>query len=192
MPGKKQLSADSRRAIVRAKEAGRTDRKVAEEFGVDYRTIARTYARFEDSQSVERKRGSGRPRKSTERQDRSLVKLVKQDPKKNAIDVLKYANETLGLKISGWTARRILTRAKLFARRPAKKPLVSDRNRKARLAFARQYQFWTSADWSKVLWSDESKFNLFSSDGIHWVRRPPGTRYDPKYQVPTVKHGADL
>uniref|UniRef100_A0A8R1HHY3 DDE_3 domain-containing protein n=1 Tax=Caenorhabditis japonica TaxID=281687 RepID=A0A8R1HHY3_CAEJA len=27
------------------------------------------------------------------------------------------------------------------------------------------------------------------SDGTKWVRRPIGTRYSPKYQVATVKHG---
>lgn len=58
-------------------------------------------------------------------------------------------------------------------------------DRLARLAFARHH--WTSNEWAKVLWSDESKFNLFSSDGIRYVRRPQ--RYNPKYQVPTVKHG---
>ncbi|CAD6196310.1 unnamed protein product [Caenorhabditis auriculariae] len=36
---------------------------------------------------------------------------------------------------------------------------------------------------------DESKFLLFGSDGIQWVRRPIGSRYHPKYQLPTVKHG---
>uniref|UniRef100_A0A8R1DFX3 Uncharacterized protein n=1 Tax=Caenorhabditis japonica TaxID=281687 RepID=A0A8R1DFX3_CAEJA len=36
--------------------------------------------------------------------------------------------------------------------------------------------------------SDESKFMLFGSDGISYVRRPVGTRFNPKYQTPTVKH----
>ena len=40
-----------------------------------------------------------------------------------------------------------------------------------------------------MLWSDESKFNLFGSDGIKYVRRPKGKRFEPKYQLPTVKHG---
>lgn len=48
---------------------------------------------------------------------------------------------------------------------------------------------WTIADWKKVVWSDESKFNLFNSDGIHYVHRPPNTRFDPKYTIGTVKHG---
>ena len=60
---------------------------------------------------------------------------------------------------------------------------------KARLKFARTHLDWSVADWGRVLWSDESKFNLFSSDGIRYVRRPLGQRNNPKYQVPTVKHG---
>jgi hypothetical protein len=30
---------------------------------------------------------------------------------------------------------------------------------------------------------------LFGSDGITWIRRPKGKRFDPKYQLPTIKHG---
>ena len=29
---------------------------------------------------------------------------------------------------------------------------------------------------------------LFSSDGIRYVRLPIGDRFNPKYQLPTVKH----
>ncbi|PIO53843.1 hypothetical protein TELCIR_24806, partial [Teladorsagia circumcincta] len=36
--------------------------------------------------------------------------------------------------------------------------------------------------------SDESKFNLFGSDGIEYVRRPSGERFNPKYIKATVKH----
>uniref|UniRef100_A0A915E512 Transposase n=1 Tax=Ditylenchus dipsaci TaxID=166011 RepID=A0A915E512_9BILA len=65
-------------------------------------------------------------------------------------------------------------------------------NRRARLKFAKEHLAWTSANWAKVLWSDESKFNLFSSDGIRYVRRPPGKRYDVRYQMPTVKHSKSV
>ncbi|CAH2099189.1 unnamed protein product [Euphydryas editha] len=60
---------------------------------------------------------------------------------------------------------------------------------KARLDFAKKYQCWTASDWRKVLFSDESKFHLFGSDGRKYVRRPAGTRYNVRYQTPTVKHG---
>lgn len=78
---------------------------------------------------------------------------------------------------------------KLFGRRPAKKPLISLKNRKARIKFAKDHLHWTAKEWSKILFSDESKFLLFGTDGIRYIRRPVGARFDPRYQLPTVKHG---
>lgn len=186
---KKSLSIDARNAVVKAKQSGKTDREVAEQFGVSHTTVGRIYRKFLHSNSVERKPGSGRTRKSTEREDRAMIRVVKNDPRKTAVDVTRYAAEQLQLKLSSRTVRRRLCEANLFAHRPAKKPLISTKNRKARLSFARRFQRWSKSDWKNVLWSDESKFNLFSSDGIRYVRRPRGQRYNPKYQVPTVKHG---
>ena len=42
--------------------------------------------------------------------------------------------------------------------------------------------------WDNILWSDESKFNLFGSDGKVMVWRMPKEEFDPKCAVPTVKH----
>jgi Transposase. len=66
-----------------------------------------------------------------------------------------------------------------------RKPFVSEKNRKARLKFAKNHLHWTSAEWSKVLWNDESKFCLFGSDGRKYVRRPIGMRHNHKYQLST-------
>ncbi|GBN01517.1 hypothetical protein AVEN_224617-1 [Araneus ventricosus] len=30
---------------------------------------------------------------------------------------------------------------------------------------------------------------LFGTDGIQWICHPQGTRFEPKYQIPTMKHG---
>uniref|UniRef100_A0A8R1IDB3 Uncharacterized protein n=1 Tax=Caenorhabditis japonica TaxID=281687 RepID=A0A8R1IDB3_CAEJA len=43
--------------------------------------------------------------------------------------------------------------------------------------------------WDKVLWSYESKYLMIGTEGITHVRRPVDKRYDPKYQVKSVKHG---
>ena len=42
--------------------------------------------------------------------------------------------------------------------------------------------------WKHVLWSDESIFNLFVSDGKIMVWRSTMEEYDHKCTVPTVKH----
>ncbi len=43
--------------------------------------------------------------------------------------------------------------------------------------------------WNHVLWSDETKINLFGSDGVKRVWRQPGEEYKDKCVLPTVKHG---
>lgn len=87
------------------------------------------------------------------------------------------------------TVRNRLIAAGLQGRRPAKKPFVSAKNRACRLKFAKEHELWTPRDWAKIVWSDESKINMCGSDGKSYVRRPVGTRFDPKYQLPTIKHG---
>jgi hypothetical protein len=44
----------------------------------------------------------------------------------------------------------------------------------------------------KVLFFNETKFNLCISDGIQWVRRPKNERFNPKYTRGTVKHGGNV
>jgi len=50
-------------------------------------------------------------------------------------------------------------------RRPHQVPLISTKNRKKRLQFARAHQNWTVEDWKNVARSDESQFLLRHSDG---------------------------
>ena len=60
---------------------------------------------------------------------------------------------------------------------------------KARLDFAKKYKDMPLSYWRKVLWSDESKFNLKASDGIQKVWRKPGEAYKLSCTRGTVKHG---
>jgi hypothetical protein len=43
--------------------------------------------------------------------------------------------------------------------------------------------------WENVIWSDESKFELFGGDGKRWVWRQPHEKYDVSCLVPTFKSG---
>ena len=44
--------------------------------------------------------------------------------------------------------------------------------------------------WKNIVWSDESKFNLFDSDGKVMVWRTPCEEFDPKCTIPTIKQGS--
>ena len=42
---------------------------------------------------------------------------------------------------------------------------------------------------NKVLWTDESKMNLYQSDGKNNVWRKKGSAHDPKHTTSSVKQG---
>ena len=49
--------------------------------------------------------------------------------------------------------------------------------------------YWMKEDWCAVVFSDESKFNLFGSDGREWCWRKPREGLDPRYTKKNVTHG---
>ncbi|XP_075163221.1 uncharacterized protein LOC142235852 [Haematobia irritans] len=65
------------------------------------------------------------------------------------------------------------------------KPALSEKNQKARMKFAREHNNWTTDDWKGVIWSDESKFNRFQSEGKQYCCRRPGDTIQRHH----VKHG---
>lgn len=122
------------------------------------------------------------------REDSLIERYSKSSPLATSSDIKRKCPT---LSISLRTIRRRLCERQLSARRPAKKTFISRKNTLARLEFAMDHVSWTETQWKNILFSDESKFNLHKSDGMLYVRRPPGTRYNPKYTIGTIKHGRE-
>ncbi len=62
-------------------------------------------------------------------------------------------------------------------------------HKKACKQFAEDKQIKDMDYCNHVLWSDETKINLFGSDGVKLVWRQPGEEYKDKCVLSTVKHG---
>ena len=82
-----------------------------------------------------------------------------------------------------------LQRNGLLARVKKRKPLLTKQHSQSHLAFAKKYKDWMVEDWRGVVWSDESKFQLFGSDGRQWYWKKPNKLLDTRHISPTVKHG---
>ena len=97
---------------------------------------------------------------------------------------------TLGLQIDALTIRKRFTQQYVKPKVPKKCPFLSPNNIKNRKDFARKHVGWPSSKWRNILWSDETKINLFGSDALKkYVRRSKRKEYDPRYTVKTIKHG---
>ncbi|KAI3374983.1 hypothetical protein L3Q82_021510, partial [Scortum barcoo] len=74
-----------------------------------------------------------------------------------------------GQPVSAQTIRRTLHQIGLHGCRPRRKPLLKMMHKKARKQFAEDKQTKDMDYWNHVLWSDETKINLFGSGGVQHV-----------------------
>ncbi len=127
----------------------------------------------------------GRKRCTTNRENRSLMRIVKQNQFKNLGELHKEWTEA-GVKASRATTHRRVKEFGYSCRIPLVKPLLNHRQRQRRLTWAKEKN-WTVAQWSKVLFSDESKFCIsFGNQGPR-VWRKGGEAHSPICMKSSVK-----
>ncbi len=71
--------------------------------------------------------------------------------------------------VSAQTIRHTLQQVSLHGRRPKRKPLLKLAHKKACKQFSEDNLAKSMNYWNHVLWSDDSKVNLFDSDGVQHV-----------------------
>jgi transposase len=190
MPKIPQLTPLKKTQILTLASRNSSSRSIAREVGCSQTAVRNCIKKYQNSEFLERKQGSGPKRKTTSAEDRLLKRICLQNRFKSAVDVRTEYIAGGGTEISVETVRRRLRECGLFARIPAKKPLLTKKMRKQRLIWAKKFKNWSETDWRRVMFSDESKFNLYGSDGIHYVRRRSGERLSDTCISPTVKHPA--
>ncbi|GES79073.1 transposable element Tcb1 transposase [Rhizophagus clarus] len=109
----------------------------------------------------------------------------------NAIQIQKSLKVNDDIEVSTSTVRRALNRNGLAAQVKRKKLLLSKKHRKKCLNFAKRYKDWTVSDWNKVVWSDESKFQIFGLDGHQYCWKRPKDPLQDVHVKPTVKFGGE-
>ncbi|EPB74502.1 transposase [Ancylostoma ceylanicum] len=71
------------------------------------------------------------------------------NPRLTAVNIRSEIYEYNDTPVSVWTVRRRVSKSGVNARRPAHKPLISEKNRGTRLDFARTPIDWKSEQWSE-------------------------------------------
>ena len=154
---------------------GRSQRDFAQQFGVHESTISRLVQRLRATGRLTDRPRSGRPRVTTQRQDRR-IRLV------HLHNRLRTATETAREVIGTHGPRTVRNRLREFDLRPCRPyvgPNLTPRRRQRRMQWLRAHapNRFRLADWRRVMFSDESRFSLQRSDRRQRVYRRLGERY---------------
>lgn len=168
------LSHDDRVRIVALRETGITIRQLAARFNVRPNTICDLVRKHQQTQSVDDRQRSGRPKKSTERQDRQLLRMSARSPRKSSRGLAHQWQQEAGVEVTARTVRSRLFKAGRFSYVAPKKPLLTARHRAARLQWAREHVRWTPAQWATVLFSDETPLHLVQTTQRRYFRSVRG------------------
>ncbi len=124
---------------------GKTQKVIAKEDGCSQGSVSKHINR----EAKGRKR-CGRKKCTSNRDNRILERIVKQNPFKNVGEIHKEWTAA-GVSASRTTAHRCMQDMGFSCRIPCVKPLLNNRQRQKRLVWAKD---WTAAEWSKVenLW----------------------------------------
>ncbi|GFS91820.1 transposable element Tcb1 transposase [Trichonephila clavipes] len=164
-------------------------REIAKIVGRSHSCVQKIIGRFKSDGLIENKSGRGRKSILSDVAKRKVLKDIKIDPKLSVVKLAAETSRIMCRSVSAETVRNVIRHAGYSSRVARKKPFISLQNQKKRLEFTKTHQLKTDNFWKKVIFSDESKFNIFGSDGRRTVWRKPNTVLDPKNLRPTVKHG---
>lgn len=93
-------------------------------------------------------------------EDRSIIIISKRNRRLTTSEITGQANFVREKAISVSTGKRRLVDGGVKGYTAVRKPLLRTINRKKQLNRAKQYIGWTLEECQKVLWSDETKFEV--------------------------------
>lgn len=178
-----------RELVIHHFKNGQSQRKIAEIVNINAPTVQKIIERFVHENRVHNK-GREPPNKIfSDTDERTIVRRIKASPRLSAPKLTSAVQSDLGKQCSVETVRRILRKHDFHGRVARKGPFISPKNRLCRLRFANEHVSETSEYWNSVIFADESKFNIFGSDGMSYVWRKPNKELNKENLKPTMKHG---
>ena len=179
----KPLSEDKKNSIICLCDKGLSLGQIAEKCGVSHTIVVRIRKKYVSGLISSQ---NGGPRLISDRAAREIAHCIRSDSYKTP----KIAAQEIEISASEWTIRRPLKRIGFRAKKKESKPALSNKNIKLRKQFVGTYKEWTTEDWERVIWSDETKINRFESDGRPWYWTSSENNDQPGGIKQTMKFGS--
>lgn len=185
----KQTSLDTRELVLKLHKDGKSFREIAKIINRNHNTVKKIIDKYKNTGKLQNIDHPRRPRRLNETQIRSIVRTVKANPFESAFQIAKNISNLSGVSVSSSTVRRTLHDNGMYGRVPRKKPFISKKNKRLRLEYANKHQNESISFWNNVLFSDESKFEIFGKKNRSKFGEAKNEVFAERNLIPTVKHG---
>ena len=145
--------------------------------GVSQSVVGRLWQRFQATNSVRNRPRSGRPRSTTNREDRYITNMALRQRTTTARRLRDNLRTATGTRVSDQTIRNRLRANNVRCRRQAVQPPLLPRHRTTKRHWCMLHLRWQRVQWVRMMFTDESRFSIQFNDGRVRVYRRPGERF---------------
>ncbi|KAL0164294.1 hypothetical protein M9458_003174, partial [Cirrhinus mrigala] len=188
MPRSKEIQEQMRTKVIEIYQSGKGYKAISKALGLQRTTVRAIIHKWQKHGTVVNLPRSGRPTKITPRAQRQLIREATKDPRTTSKE-LQASLASIKVSVHDSTIRKRLGKNGLHGRFPRRKPLLSKKNIKARLNFAKKHLNDCQDFWENTLWTDKTKVELFGRRVSRYIWRKSNTAFQKKNIIPTVKYG---
>ncbi|GFU95056.1 transposable element Tcb2 transposase [Trichonephila clavipes] len=179
MARRNHLDDFTRGRMIGKLEEGHTVTSVAAESGINKSVILRAWKAFQTTGTAVRKVGGGRPRTTSAGDDQYIILQMKRGRRQSTSVISHQLSTATGRQVSWFTVARRLHKGGLFSRRPERCLPLKVGHRRHPLQWCREPKNWTTDQWSRVLYTDESRFSARKRFSTLLIWREIETQFYP-------------
>ena len=150
--------------------------QTSRQLNISCKCIHQTIYKFDKFHTVATKPVAGRTPKVTERQKRLIKFHQVRDDTLSLTDLVCFARTDLNLTISRQTVSHILRDFDMASYIAPKKGRITRAERRTRVDWSYEHLSWPGNDWSNVVFTDESNYEILNRKNRIYIRR---FRHDP-------------
>ena len=173
---RKELTAVERSRIAGAYLCGAKPLNIANKLGIPKSTVYDTVKRLRDKGSEHPEKRPGPTKVLSDRDRRTLARIIKDDRSLTLTLLTNRLNSVAGTTLTVQTVRKYVRSQGWLSCFAYKKPYLNKKSARTRLAWAKEHRRWDE-QWKFVVFTDESRFSLFGSDGRPRVWRKANERF---------------
>ncbi|CAF2865375.1 unnamed protein product [Rotaria sp. Silwood2] len=169
--GRKAVDTAIKRSIIVLRDSGMSQHEISQKLNISRHCVKQIIRKFNELHTVATKPGAGRHSKLTDRQKPAIQLQQVRDDTLSLTDLVRYVQTNLNLTVSRRTLSRILHEFDMISYIAPGKPRINYRQRCARLRWCYQHLTWPEKDWSNIIFTDESNFEVLNRKNRIYIRR---------------------